>query len=296
MTQRTPASRLRRTALLALSVLVLGAASPAAAQEEPVLLRLKPHQGQADTYRFESELTLETASEMPQAPPRQTIRTRMVVRQAAETVGEETIDYVSEIEDYEVDLEIPGMDSTTRERVKQGAEQAEGARFRLSVTPTGRVTELDLGELAATGQGSNQLEQTLRQMGFPYFPDRPVSAGESWSHEQSMDWSGMGLPIQGDLVTESRSTLEELTREGDSTVARILVESTFAFEPAGGGQGWEIELSGSSAQRLRFDVTAGRLLGGRGSQDFVFTIRVPSQQTTITMNGSGQSTAVLVEG
>lgn len=296
MSPQTPTARIRRAALAALFAAILGAATSAAAQEGPVLLRLKAEEGQADTYRFESEMTFEVASEMPQAPPRQTVRTRLIVRQTAEAIEEAAVRYVSEIRDYEVDLEMPGMDSTTREMVRRGAERAEGARFRLSVTPTGRVTELDLGELAGAGQGANQLEQTLRQMGFPYFPERPVAVGESWSHETSMDWSAMGLPVDGALVTESTSTLEELTHEGDSTVAGILVESTFAFEPADDAEGWEIELSGSAAQRLRFDVDAGRLLGGSGSQDFVFTIRVPGQGQTITMNGSGTSSATLVEG
>lgn len=261
------------------------AGTPAAAQEqEPVTLRLKPTPGQPATYRFQREIDVQMPPELGGS---QQVRLLLVVQQTLQRATADTLHYLAEVKDLNVKMDASPMGGDL------DLSRFRGQRFRMALTPRGQVLELEpLGEAAA---GTEELQESIRGVGFPLLPGSPVRVGERWVDTSRVDASAMALPAEGQIVSVNRTTLRQLLREGDATVAELLVETTFRFEPGPRAMpGMQVEATGVGADTIRFDVTNGRFLGADGSQDFTMSMAIPGAPGSLTIRGTARSTASLV--
>ena len=87
-----------------------------------------------------------------------------------------------------------------------------------------------------------------------------------------------------------------MSRSGSSTIADILVETAYGFEPDRDAfPGVSVEMTGSRADNVRFDVTRGHFLSARGAQDFTMSLTVPGLGQAFAVRGNGESSAGLVD-
>ncbi|MFQ5679513.1 MAG: hypothetical protein ACE5HP_08635 [Gemmatimonadota bacterium] len=252
-------------------------------QESPVILRLKATRGQTSTYSFQQDIDLGMPVELGGS---RTVHSRLVVRQSVEGIGLDTIRYLAEVKEISVEMEanpVGGLDFS----------QFEGQRFRLALTPRGQV--LDLEPEGTEDAGAEQLRQSMRQMGFPVLPARPVQVGDSWVDTTRVDAAAMALPADGEIVSVNRTTLKKLSRAGDDSVAELLMETEFRFTPRDTSvPGMQVEMEGTRADNVRFDVTNGRFLGARGTQEFVMNMTIPGAPGSLSIQGTAKSTARLL--
>lgn len=274
---------------MAVALALLGgspwAGAQAAAQEQgPVTLQLKATRGQPVTYRFQQEIDLQMPPELGGS---QKVRSLLMVQQTLERATADTLRYLAEVKDVGVEMDASPMGGDL------DFSRFRGQRFRMSLTSRGEILELE--PLGAAEAGTEQLQHSIRQVGFPLLPERPIRVGESWVDTSRVDAAAMALPADGQIVSVNRATLRRLLREGDATVAELLVETTFRFEPGPRAMpGMQVEMTGERADTIRFDVTNGRFLGGSGSQDFRMSMAIPGAPGSLTIQGTARSTASLV--
>lgn len=258
----------------------------ASEQEGPVTLRLEARPGEAAAYRYAQEIDLRMP---PEFGGDQRVVSRLAVRQRAERVREASIRYLAEV--LEVSVRMEG--SAAAEELD--FSRFEGQRFRMTVDRRGRLQEIvPIGE---PGPGFEQLEQSMRQIGFPVLPEDPVTVGESWVDTTRIDAAAMALPAAGEIVSVSRATLRGISRDGGTAVADLLVETDFHFEPGGGAMpGMQVEVTGSRKDEVRFDVTRGRFLEADGTQEFRMKMAIPGARSSLSIEGSAASRAELLPG
>lgn len=293
-TSRRP-RHLRTAALLAATGMVAAVpwAGPAAAQEEgPVTLRLDDTEGQSSTYSIQSRTHI---SPPPGMGAETTADATMRMRRSVQSVAGDTLGIAIRIDSFDLDLESDN--EQVRSQLRQAEEESRnsvmGETFRASVTRQGEIVEM--GVVGEGGPGTQQIDRTLRDLAFATLPEDPISVGESWSATRRADASSFGVPVDGEVVTETTSTLARLFRQNGSQVAEISVEATFGFEADTTAQAaMSVDMSGSSAQTVHFDVDEGRFLGSSGSEDFTVNLTVPGQGS-FTVQGTSQSSAELVE-
>lgn len=289
--------RLAAPAVPAAAVLVLvaaGAPAALAGQDGAVRLRLEARQGETATYRFENTTHV---TPPPSMGMETTADVTVVLRRRVEEVVGDTIRFASTIEDYRLDLDSESEDvrSQLRGMAEKSRRDAVGSEFPIAVTRRGEV--LRIGARAGAAGGGSRLEQSLRRLTFVTLPQRPVSTGDSWESRETMDASAFRIPVEGQVEVRSVATLERFLRREGRRVAEIGVESTFDFRPSDTGQQMmKVEMTGSSAQTVRFDVEGGRFLSSSGAQDFTVNLSLPGQaEGSFTVQGNSESSATLVE-
>ena len=297
---RSPAPRPGRHAALALpaaallALVAVSAPAAVAGQDGPVRLRLEARQGETATYRFENTTHV---TPPPSMGMETTADVTVVLRRRVEEVEGDTIRFVSTVEDYRLDLESESQDvrSQLRGMAEKSRRDALGSEFPIAVTRRGEV--LRIGERAGAAGGGSRLEQSLRQLTFVTLPREPVSAGDRWESRDTMDASAFRIPVEGQVAVRSVATLQRIFRRDGGRVAEIGVESTFDFRPSDTGQQMmKVEMTGSSAQTVRFDVDRGRFLSSSGAQDFTVNLSLPGQvEGSFTVQGNSESSATLVE-
>lgn len=278
-TRLRPSRVLRMTAAAAALLIAL---LPAASGAQEVTLRLDPAQGDTLSYRFEQDMDFAMP---PEFGGDQRMRSVLQLDQVATGFAGDTIRYDNIVR--EISFEMEGA---------TGAEnpdfsQFEGQTFEADVTRRNGILNLRMTD----GSGvSEQVRDALSQMGFPLLPRGPVRPGESWTDTTRVDAAAMAVPAEGDIVSINRTTLQGLDREGGATVARLRVESTYAFEPGPRTlPSMGVELTGTRADDVRFDVTSGRFLTANGEQQFVFDITMPGASGSFTIEGRIRSRARL---
>lgn len=255
-------------------------------QEEPVTLRLEARPGETAAYRYAQEIDLRMP---PEFGGDQRVVSRLVVRQRAERVREESIRYLSEVR--EVSVEMAGGPAAE----ELDFSRFEGQRFHMTLDRRGRLQEI--APIGQPGPGFEQLEQSMRQIGFPVLPEDPVTVGESWVDTTRVDAAAMALPAAGEIVSISRATLRGISRDGGTTVADLLVETDFHFEPGGGAMpGMQVEVTGSREDEVRFDVARGRFLEADGTQEFRMRMAIPGARSSLSIEGTATSRAELLPG
>lgn len=253
-----------------------------AQQEAPVTLRLKGTEGQTTTYRFQQDIDLN----MPiQFGGSQAVHSLIVIQQTVQYVTADTIRYLAEVKDIVVEMgssPVGGMDFS----------QFKGQQFRLALSPRGKVLEVESS--GPDEVGTEQLRQSMQQVGFPVLPAQSIRVGDSWVDTTRVDAAAMALPANGEIVSVNSSTLKKLSRSGDISVAEILVETTFSFEPHGASlPGMRVAMNGSRTDQVRFDVTNGRFLEAKGTQDFVMSMAIPGAPGSLSIEGTAKSVASL---
>lgn len=253
-------------------------------QERPVRLRLEARPGEAATYRYLQEIDLRMPREFGGD---QRVESRLVVRQRAERVEETSIGYLGEVR--EVTVEMAGSPSAD----ELDFSRFEGQRFRMTLDRRGRLQGITA--IGDPGPGFEQLEQSMRQIGFPVLPPGPVRVGESWVDTARIDAAAMALPATGEIVSVSRVTLERLSRIDGRTVAELAVHTDFHFEPSGGAMpGMQVEVTGRRQDEVRFDVDRGRFLEARGNQEFELRMTIPGAPSSLSIGGTARSRAELL--
>lgn len=256
------------------------------AQDAPVTLRLEARAGEVATYRYEQRIDLRMPLEFGGD---QRVVSRLVVEQRAETVDDASIRYLAQVQDIDVEMESsPTAGDLDFSRFK-------GQRFRMTVDRRGQLQAM--APVGEAGPGVAQLQQSMRQVGFPILPPGPVRAGESWVDTTRIDATAMALPAEGEIVSVSRTTLKRLVRTGDSRVAELDVQTEFHFEPGARAlPGMQVEVTGRRSDDVRFDVTRGRFLVSDGTQEFEMRMAIPGATSSLSIEGTATSRAELLPG
>ena len=260
----------------------MSAHAAADVQQSPITLRLDPENGETHVYRYRQNIDIDLPPEFGGA---QAVRSNLLLHQTARGSRGDTLRMIHEVR--EVDVDVSGRGDA------MDFSRFEGQRFDATVTRRGEIVRLDpLGE-APTGVG--QLRESMRQVGFPLLPPRPVAVGDSWVDTTRVEAGTMGVPADGDVVSVNRTTLERLGEEGDRTVAHLSVVSSFGFEPRRGGMvGMNVEIRGAARDSVRFDVSDGKFLEAGGRQNFVMNMSIPGSPGAITIRATGTRSAELV--
>lgn len=294
--RQLPSPRLPAAVLL-LPILAGPALPPAPAPEaeQEVRLRLKTEEGETTTYRYRTKVAVTPPPGMGAAT---NVTSTMVVRRTTESVTDDSLRFRVRVEDFELDF--ASQDERARTQLEDAAESARrdavGSRFWLTVTPAGEILRLRReGGEAVQGQG---VEQSLRQLSFATLPAGPVAVGESWSASDSLDAASYGAPIQGTIVTDTRSTLESVDTSDGGPIAVLRVEGDYELlQDAQAGGSLSGELQGSSVRTARFDVEAGRFLDTEGSEDVTVNLSMPGAgDGSLAVQTSIRHSARLVEG
>lgn len=256
------------------------------AQEGPVTLRLEARRGDTSAYRFEQRIDLEMP---PEFGGRQEVGSLLVVGQRVERVDEDSIRYMAEVRDVTVEMDSAPMGSDL------DFSRFEGQRFRMTLSRSGELLSVEPVEGAAPGAA--QLQQSIRQVGFPTLPRGPVRVGDTWVDTTRVDASAMALPAAGEIVSVNRTTLRRLLSAGEATVAELAVETAFRFEPEVRPMpAMQVDVSGTRSDTVRFDVTRGRFLTSTGSQSFEMTMAIPGASGSLSIQGTATSRAELLNG
>lgn len=280
-----PAPRATRLLALALSgAAVLAGGLLAQEETRPVMLRLDSREGASVTYVYEQAVDLIMPDEFG---GEQTIRSSMILAQTTREITDEVIRLVTEV----VDLSVEASGFPLAEQLDASAMR--GRQFDMEVTRQGRL--VDIG-LTSADAAAGQIQQSLRQVGFPVLAAEPVRPGDTWQDTIHADPGSMGVPVDGTIVYVNHTTLERLSGAEGAVVAHLLVETTFRFEPGDVSLvGLSVEMSGSRADAVRFDVTNGRFLAARGQQDFTMSMAVAGSSGSFSVEGTARSSARLVD-
>jgi hypothetical protein len=273
-----PGGRLALAAL-AVSLALLGIPREASAQQA-VRLELGGQQGDWLRYSHRTDLLVDLPADLGgPASTRTTIRLLQVV----EGVSADALSYATTLEEVSLDVrpqpeEIPDLSGI------------QGLQFNHTTSRAGRTLGLRLaGQSAEAGPGLlEQLENWLSQLGFPPLPGRPVAVGEEWSETVPVPAMALGLSVNYDVVQTRTVRFTELRSAGSSTVAFLVVTTTWEPEadPSGAGGG-VASLRGTAEQTVRFDPTRGRFIGSTGTSDL---------ELVLTPQGKAQYVAVSARG
>lgn len=268
--------------------------APAAAQETgPVTLRLDAEEGETTRYRFRSRTRI---SPPPGMGMKTTADATMLVRNSVEGVEGDTLRLSSRVDSFALDLTSDNeqVKSQLRQAAERSRKNVVGQSFRMTLTRRGEMVEM--GSIGGVPGGTQQLDRSLRQLAFATLPAEPVTVGDSWSSRRTTEAASFGIPVEGQVVTRSTSTLTRIFRRNGSRVAQIDVEATFGFRAdSAGAAGMKVDMSGSSAQTIHFDVEEGRFLSSSGAQDFTVNLSLPGQaEGSFTVQGSTETSARLL--
>lgn len=271
-----------------------GLPAPAGAQESaddsgPVYLRLSPEPDRTLTYAHRVRVEVDAP---PQLGGERALETRMRLRQTPIRIGADSLDVRIRI--AEIGL---SADSVSRERLPE-LSRSRGATYRARMTTRGelvRIAESDSVEEGARTTGVSPVEQSVRMSGFPTLPEEPSRPGDSWVDTTRVRTGVLRGMREGTTLAISRTTLEELRREGGSRIALLSVVTTYTFRPADSARSAvRADMSGSGSSAVRFDVTHGRYLRSESSQDYTVNIRYPGSSRTYSVRFRVESEAQLL--
>ena len=255
--------------------------------QEQVLLRLDSPIGESLSYRFEIHLDIAVP---PVLGGSQRLESLMVVQQTTTDVRGDTLYFDATVR--EANFSLRSEDG--REMLPNVSEDLAGQSFRTAFTSQGEPVDIQIE--GQSPEASAQVRSALRQAGFPTLPGRLVAVGDRWRDTLRIRAADMGMAAPGFLVLINDISLVRLRRSGSATIADLLVETRYEFEPEeGASSGLSVKVTGSRADNVRFDVTNGHFLGASGAQDFTMSMTVPGLGGSFSVHGSGESTALLIE-
>jgi hypothetical protein len=271
----------------AMALTALGAWPAPGRAQDAVQLRLDSKAGESLTYRFELDLDIVVPPELGGS---QRLESLMVLQQTTRQVRGDTIYFDSTVRDASFSL----RSAEGAQILPDASEDLLGQRFRTAFTRRAEPISIEIE--GQPPQASAQIQSALRQGGFPTLPDRPVRVGDRWKDTVRVRAADMGMAAPGNLLLINDISLRRLSRSGSSTIADILVETVYEFEPDPGAfPGVRVEMTGSRADSVRFDITRGHFLSARGAQDFTMNLTVPGLGQGFAVQGSGESSAGLVD-
>lgn len=210
--------------LLIMTVLVAGCAGTTDTSQQPDgddeaghQLRLDLTAGETYSAVMSMDMGMTMTLDGEQAPSVELPTVALIMDISVEDVAEDEI----VVEFSYRDLETSGGDEQVRRQMESALAAMEGVSGTITLSPRGELldssmelpTDLD-PDLASLMQ---QMEQQLEQLTVP-FPEEPVSVGDSWTHEDTIEISGVRS------TTETTYTLTEL--DGDEYVIDIDLTQT----------------------------------------------------------------------
>lgn len=278
----------RKLAVCALVALVLPAAAAAPTQaQDAVRLRLDSRAGESLVYQFELSLDIAVPEELGGA---QRLESLMVLQQTAQDIRGDTLYFDSSVQDASFSL----RSAEGAEMLPDASAELVGQNFRTAFTRRAEPVIIEIE--GQSPEASAQVRSALRQGGFPTLPEGAVRVGDRWRDTVRIRAADIGMAAPGFLVLINDISLQRLSRSGSSTIADILVETVYDFEPDRNAfPGVSVEMTGSRADNVRFDVTRGHFLSARGAQDFTMNLTVPGLGQAFSVRGSGESSAGLVD-
>lgn len=289
----------RPSRLLAALAVASGAAAaplPAGAQQrastaEPVYLRLSPEPDRSLVYAHRIRAEMEAPPELGGS---RSLTSRMRLRQTPVRVGADSLDLRIEVEAISVSADsVPGerLPDLTRHR---------GAVYLARLTTRGELVSMggDGSGGGGVGRGGvSPVRRSVRMGGFPTLPDEPVRPGDSWVDTTRVEAGVVqGMMTEGTTVAVSRTTLEELRREGETRLAELSVVTSYSFERADSvPSSVRADMSGSGSSTVRFDVGNGRFLHAESGQDYTVNVGLPDSPRTLSVRFRVESEARLVE-
>lgn len=216
----------------------------------------------------------------------------MRLRQTPVGVGADSLDMRIEIAELSL-----SADSVSEEQLPDLARH-EGATYLARMTTRGELVRMSDGADARRvdrAGGLSPVQRSVRMSAFPTLPDRPVAPGDTWvdtTRVRTGVMQGMG---EGITLSVSRTTLEEVRREGKTRIAELSVATSYTFRPADTVRsGIEANMAGSGSATVRFDVTNGRYLHSESAQDYTVNLRYPGGERTYSVRFHVNSEAQLV--
>lgn len=224
----------------------------------------------------------------------QSLESRMRLRRTPVAVGADSLDLRIEI------LDIALSSEDVPEDQLPDLERHEGTTFLVRMTTRGELVRMDRTRedrgVGGTG-GISPVQRSVRMSGFPTLPERPVRRGDTWVDTTRVRTGVMRGMGEGTTLAVSRTTLERISRQGQTRVAELSVVSTYTFRPADStrAEGRRANMSGSGSATVRFDVDNGRYLHSESSQDYTVNLGLPNADRTFSIRFHVESEARLVE-
>lgn len=277
----------RRNGAYALATFLTLAAVASLQAQDAVRLRLDSEAGESLTYEFELNLDIAVP---PELGGDQRLESHMVLRQNTRDIRADTLYFNSAVQDASFSL----RSAEGAEMLPDASADLIGRNFTTAFTRRAQPVIIEIE--GQSPQAAAQVRSALRQGGFPTLPERAVRVGDRWKDTVRIRAADMGMAAPGFLVLINDISLQRLSRNGSSTIADILVETAYDFEPDENAfPGVRVEMTGSRADTVRFDVTKGHFLSARGAQDFTMSLTVPGLGQAFAVRGSGESSAGLVD-
>lgn len=224
----------------------------------------------------------------------QSLESRMRLRRTPVAVGADSLDLRIEI------LDISLSSEDVPEEQLPDLTRHEGTSFLARMTTRGELVHMDRTQedpgVGGTG-GISPMRRSVRMSGFPTLPEDPVRPGDTWVDTTRIPTGVMRGMGEGTTLTVSRTTLEGVSRQGQTRVAELSVVSTYAFRPADSARagGRRANMSGSGSATVRFDVSNGRYLHSESSQDYTVNLGLPSADRAFSVRFRVENEAQLVE-
>ena len=276
-----------RIGVLGLAAVLAFGEAPRAQAQDAVRLRLNSEQGESVTYRFALDFDIAVPPELGGG---QRLESLMVLQQTTEDVRGDTLYFDSMVRDASFSL----RSASGAQMLPDASAELIGRNFTTAFTRRGQPIDIEVEGQDA--QATAQVRSAMRQGGFPTLPEGAVRVGDRWRDTVRLRAGDIGMAAPGNLVLINDISLQRLSRSGSSTVADILVETVFQFEPDGDAMpGVNVDMTGSGADNVRFDVTQGRFLSARGAQDLTLNLTVPGLRQSFAVQVSGRSSAGLVD-
>lgn len=258
---------------------------------DPVYLRLSPGPERTLTYAHRVRARMDAPPELGGS---RSLESAMRLRHTPVRIGADSVDLRIEVEEITLSADSIG------EPQLPDLERHRGSTYLARMTTRGelvRMTEDDPRGDGRRAAGVSPVRRSVRMGGFPTLPEDPVRPGDSWVDTSRVDTGVMqGVMEGGETRAVSRTTLEELRRQGGTRVARLSVVTDYTFRPADSARsGVRASMSGSGSAAVRFDVTHGRYLQAEASQDYTVNLRFPDGSRTFSVRFQVDTEARLVE-
>lgn len=245
-----------------------GASGPGtAADGDARELRIDAAAGDSHSMRMRMEMGMQLTFDGEPAPgaelPVMAITTDLEVEEATGDAIRMTFGYR--------DLELTGGQQDVRSAMQQALTGMTDVTGAATVSRRGEMLDasVDLPGTLDPGLGTlmEQFEQQLGQLAVP-FPEEPVAEGDSWTHESSLELSGVTT------LVEATYTLREL--EGDEYTIGVELTQTTEPGPIEGPDGQVVGevVEGSSTGSGSFEGTLGFPIPTRGEMSTTGTTRM----------------------
>ncbi len=275
------------------------AAQPAAAADEPILLKSKLLVGK--TYTFQQDVVMKMALPLGGAGESATKMGMEVVMAIAKAPEGDNKLVTTKLGSVKMEMDMAGQkmvyDSTDEAKqsplLKGQFDELVGQEFKAVYDKDDKFLKMEDGPAAGGGgplgmaMGKDDFQQMLQQLTDYGFPTEPVKPGDKWKHTQAAKMGAMGnMEMNMDFTYKGN-----VERDGKS-LAEILINGTISG--GAGGEGALIEFKDSTMSgTMFFDPELGAMhssememkmtmaVGGEGGAEMDSTTKSSSKLLSV---------------